>query len=423
METKSINPQNFEEKLVWYSITGTYVFYLFGALVVVAPVIAWVLFFYGLKKLAMEYIEGDEYASFGVPLSVLIWFLGMFMMLVALILGHINHGIGLGGIIKSIIGWAKGWALLAIFPFIGCLDIRPALIYRAACVVCFHTLLLLPLFIGAAVVGLPQSIYVSPLKVLGPGPEFYSLNLYEIDPEGAPRWRFFTPWAPAIGFVANIYFIFAMMEKEWKWKLAGISGCLVMILLSKSRLALVAIVTVWGITWFLSNFRKPFVLYLCGLGSALIGCVALPIAAAMEQAMATFKAARADSSRVRSALGRIAVDRWSREAPIFGHGVVERGPHLVEYMPIGSHHSWFGLLFVKGIVGFISLAVPMIVSFLTLWYRSHDHEPAKVGIAVLMILFLYTFGENLEILAYLVWPGLLFLGMGVNARCQRSHDL
>jgi hypothetical protein len=28
-----------------------------------------------------------------------------------------------------------------------------------------------------------------------------------------------------------------------------------------------------------------------------------------------------------------------------------------------------------------------------------------------MLMFLYTFGENLEILAYLFWPGLVMLGI------------
>jgi hypothetical protein len=47
-------------------------------------------------------------------------------------------------------------------------------------------------------------------------------------------------------------------------------------------------------------------------------------------------------------LGEIAQQRWRHEAFWFGHGMVERGPHLVEYMPIGSHHSWYGLLLSKG---------------------------------------------------------------------------
>jgi len=127
--------------------------------------------------------------------------------------------------------------------------------------------------------------------------------------------------------------------------------------------------------------------------------------------MEKFRAARAESSRVREILGRIAVDRWQGEAPLWGHGIVEKGPHLVEYMPIGSHHTWFGLLFVKGAVGFLALAIPLAWSFIDLLLKAQTSKEAQVGLAVVMLMFLYTFGENLEILAYLFWPGLVMLGI------------
>ena len=128
--------------------------------------------------------------------------------------------------------------------------------------------------------------------------------------------------------------------------------------------------------------------------------------------MRKFSEARADSSRVRNDLKSIAGHRWETEAPIWGHGVVEPGPHAVEYMPIGSHHSWYGLLFVKGIVGLYSLLIPMVISFVVLLIKAQRYAVAEAGLAMVLILFLYTFGENLEILAYLYWPGLIVMGMG-----------
>jgi hypothetical protein len=132
----------------------------------------------------------------------------------------------------------------------------------------------------------------------------------------------------------------------------------------------------------------------------------------LEKFSEQFAAARKDSSRVRAALGRIAIYRWQTEAPIWGHGIVESGPHMVEYMPIGSHHTWYGLLFVKGIVGFVALAIPMIYSFVDLLIKSQRSDTAKLGLTMILVIFLYTFGENLEILAYLYWPGLIVIGMG-----------
>ena len=407
-------PETPEERVVWYAILGTWGFYLVGALYVVAPVIAWILFAMGLRTLCLELVHGGSLRRFGISWSVLAWFAGMAMMLVALVVGHLDHGLGLGAIVKSTIGWAKGWALLALFPFIGCLAIRPALVIRAACRVGRHTALLVPLFVAAWLANLPGTLYVSPLKAIGgPGPEFFSVTLYEIDPgAGTPRWRMFTPWAPALGFVGNLYFLFALAEPDRRWRLWGLAGSLSMVLMSQSRLAVVALASVALGVWVVSRLSRPSMLYAGGIGCAALGLLAAPLMRAAESAVTAFREARADSSRVRSALGRIAVERWRGEAPVWGHGVVERGPHLVEYMPIGSHHSWLGLLFVKGAVGFASLAVPMLVTAAELALKSSRSGTARVGLGVTLTLFLYTFGENLEVLAYLVWPGLLFLGMG-----------
>lgn len=45
-----MKPQNFPEKIIWYSLIGTYGFYLIGGMYILAPVIAWVLLAYLGKK-------------------------------------------------------------------------------------------------------------------------------------------------------------------------------------------------------------------------------------------------------------------------------------------------------------------------------------------------------------------------------------
>jgi len=420
MVSQTLHPENFEERVVWFAITRTYLFYLFGALYVVAPVVAWILFAVLVNRVFSE----DASVRPFIPVAVKVWILAMLVMLLSLIAGHVSYDLGVPKLIKSTIGWAKGWALLALFPLIGCLNIRPELIYRAAMVVCWHTILLLPVFVLAWAAGLPQTVYVSPLKAIGgPGPEFFSLNLYEIDPgSGIPRWRLFTPWAPAVGFVANVYFVFALRERDLRWKTLGILGCIVMVLMSQSRLALVALVSVGMITFFLSRISRPWVLFLASAFSTMAGIAGLAILNFMTSFWAAFRGARADSTRVREALGRIAVERWRNEAPIWGHGIVERGPHLVEYMPIGSHHSWYGLLFVKGIFGFFALAVPMAFGFLDLLVKAQTAPVARGGLAIMLILFLYTFGENLEILAYLFWPALVLLGCAHSKKPEYADE-
>ncbi len=419
MVSKTLSPENIEERIVWFAITRTYLFYLFGALYLVAPVIAWVLFLIAVRRL----FSPDSAERFPIPVAIQVWIIAMCVMLLALVAGHVSYELGIPKLIKSIIGWAKGWAMLALFPLIGCLNIRPELIYRAAMIVCLHTILLLPIFVGAWLAGLPQILYVSPLQAIGgPGPEFFALALYEIDPgSGTPRWRLFTPWAPAAGFVANVYFVFALRERSLRWKAIGIIGCVLMVLMSQSRLALVALVSVSLICFFLSRISRPWVLFMASAGSTVAGILGLWIVDSFSRFWEAFRGARAGSTRVREALGRIAIERWRNEAPLWGHGIVERGPHLVEYMPIGSHHSWYGLLFVKGLVGFLALAVPMLYGFLDLWVKAQRRNVARAGLAMMLILFLYTFGENLEILAYLFWPALIIIGSGHAGKLEKSE--
>ncbi|MBD2200058.1 MULTISPECIES: O-antigen ligase family protein [Calothrix] len=412
-KNEEITPRNFEERVVWYTITWTYGLYVVGGLYIAAPVVAWILVFYLCKKLILQNSQTPVEERITIPFGVWIWIISMIVMLVALFMGHFDYNLSNGEIIKSAIGWAKGWALLAIFPLIGCLNIRPELVYRAGCIVCYQTLLFFPFFYIAYLAHLPATLYVSPLKAVGgPGPDFFAMNLYEVDPEaGSARWRLFTPWAPAVGFVANIYFIFAFQEKSKKWRRLGIIGSLLMCQVSASRLALVNLIVVSSLTWVLSRMTRPRVLMILGFASPVIGLVAPSIIKAYKNFNDAFKAARAGSSRVRAALGRIAYDRWESEAPIWGHGVVEKGPHVAEHMPIGSHHSWFGLLFVKGIVGFFALAVPMFWTLIECLIKCQTSPVAKSGLSIIFTLFLYTFGENLEILAYLFWPALVILGI------------
>jgi len=70
---------------------------------------------------------------------------------------------------------------------------------------------------------------------------------------------------------------------------------------------------------------------------------------------------------------------------------------------------------VKGIVGFFALAVPMVATALDLLRRAANprYQLGSVGLGIIIILFMYTFGENLEILVYLFWPGMLIMGMAL----------
>jgi len=419
-----ITPQNPAETIIWHSLTLTWAFYALGALYVVGPVLAWVLA--GLAALSLylgKAIRDDLRATGPVPWLIWLWIAGMLVMLGALWVGHLDWGLGLKKTIKSSIGWAKGWALLALFPLVGAvLPIRRELLIRAQCVLGLWTLAIAPLLLVAPYIGLPERIFTSPLKAVGgPGPEYFSVYLFTFDPASwTPRWQFYAPWSPFAALLGVITVLFALEERHRGWMLAGLGAGVLMILASKSRMGLVGLVCCTIAPRLLPLVIKSWAwLALSAIAASFAtwGTTAIDLGKAGVQG---FKSARADSTRVRETLQRIAWERWQTDAKWFGHGTVQPGPHLVEYMPIGSHHTWYGLLFVKGLVGFLALLVPLVAHIVFVLVDAAKNTRGRLPLGILMTLVLLSFGENIEIEAYMLWPALILLGCHIREVAQES---
>ena len=413
MAAYRLAPENPEEKLVFGALVGAWGFYVLGAIYVVGPVLAVSL----LWIWAWRSYTGDWKPELGrkpdVPAGVVVWALGMLMMLVALLVAHIENGLGFAATLKSAIGWMKGWAMLAMFPFAGaCLRIRPQLLIRAGGWFSLQTLCLIPVLVLAGLVRGPSKLYISPLQVIGgPGPEFFSVYLYIVDPsDNSLRWEFIAPWAPAAGMIGNMLFVMAMHERSRFFRWVGAVNAVLMCVMTHSRMAQLFLVVYPPLVWALSRLSRPWLLAVGAGLSAGFGIMADKLLELVGSAVQAFRASRMDSTRVREALGRIAVERWREDAPIWGHGVVERGRHFVEFMPIGSHHTWFGLLYVKGVVGVAALAIPLAWTVLEMVLVAQITRIGRVGLAMILMVAFYSNGENLEILAYLMWPGLLLIG-------------
>ena len=50
--------------------------------------------------------------------------------------------------------------------------------------------------------------------------------------------------------------------------------------------------------------------------------------------------------------------------------------------------------------------------------KAQTSRTARVGLGVMLVIWFYSFGENLEILAYLIWPGLLVVGIATGERLR-----
>jgi len=394
-----------KSQLIARALTAVYPIYGVGALYLAYPVFAWYLF-------ARVFLERLRRGTFTVHPLITLWLISMLAMLIVLVVGHIDWEIGLTATIKSVVGWAKGWALIAIFLFAGCLlSDRQALI-RAACTVGKWTLYLTPVLMLASVLRLPDTLYVSPLKVIGGSTiEYFAVSLYEVDPGfGISRFRFFAPWAPAIGLIGNILLLLCLQEENKKSRAYGIIGSLLMITLSLSRLGWIVALVVPLFLYGWSRWARTGLWLLGALSFVLFALLGSELIYALVGSWEDLKSARSDSTIVRQYLADIALSRWWDEALLWGHGRVEAGPHLVQYMMIGSHHTWYGLLFVKGVFGALALAVPLLATLFVLARHAMVCPEARIAFGIMCVLSMYSFGENLEMLAYLYWPGLIYVG-------------
>ncbi|ETX13018.1 membrane protein [Roseivivax halodurans JCM 10272] len=407
--------QNPAEALVFKSLCWTWPFYFVGALYVVGPVLAWLLGALAVLSLYLGPAIRDDLRARGpVPPVVWCWFAGMFVMLVALWAGHVGWDLGLKQTIKSSVGWAKGWALLALFPLAGAvLPIRREILVRGQCIVGLWTLVLTPILFAAPYIGLPEKVFTSPLKVIGgPGPEYFSVFFFTWDPGSwTPRWQFYAPWSPFAALLGVLQVCFALEEKSIRWRSIGIAAGVTMILLSKSRMGLVGLVACTTGPRLMPLILRGWAWQAMAAAAASLAVVGTALAQAVKDGIGAFKGARADSTRVRETLQRIAGERWENEAYWFGHGTVQPGAHVVEYMPIGSHHTWWGLLFVKGLVGFMALLVPLAWQTLLALIDAARGPRGALPLSIVMTIVLLSFGENLEIEAYMLWPGLVTLGI------------
>ncbi|NEO98999.1 MAG: O-antigen ligase domain-containing protein [Symploca sp. SIO2E9] len=408
-----MKPQNLEETLVWYYITGTYVLLFLGAQYIFAPMLAWFLVLYLIKKLWEQTEETPVEERISIPLGVWIWIVSMLTIGLALVVGHLEFNLGTIKTIKSFVNaFLRTWALLAVFPLIGCLKIRPQLIYRAICILGIQTLVLVPVSYLLSIAGVPMPLFTNHIfaKIGGNITRYYAATLY-LSEGGATRLSLFAPWSPALALAANIHIVLAEQEQNKKLRYLAIIGNVAAILGSASRLGLLCLISLPIIRLVLVNLARPSMQIALGISSFLAGLFGSQLLLMAKNFKDYFDSRRAASSRVRNILGRLAIDKW-HEAPIWGHAVKSpEGPYVAARMPIGSHHTWFGALYLHGLVGFIALAIPMLYTLISLLIKAQQSKIAQTGLALILVMFIFSLAENLEGLAFLYWPGLMMLGI------------
>ena len=254
-----MKPQNFEESLIWYVIIGTYGIYALGMVFPVYSSLAWVLAGYLVFKILLQTKKTPPEERIRIPWITWLWGICSLITLVATYAGITDFNLGRTALLRAILGWLTSTAVIPLFLFSGCLNIRPKLIYRAVCILCLQSLIAIPIAYAAYAANLPGILYTSPIeRLVQNGPIFYNVGFYTSD-YGVDNVRLFlfTPWCPALGLVSNVFFFIVRQESNKKWRYIGIVGAIAMNIVSLSRAALVCLPLVIIIIWGLKNFTNP----------------------------------------------------------------------------------------------------------------------------------------------------------------------
>jgi hypothetical protein len=345
---------------------------------------------------------------------------------VAVVVGHLTWDYGIARIIKSFVNfYMRSYLLLALFPLVGCLPIRPQILYRGASIVGLFHLVLSPVGQAMGKAGMDMPLYINSIaaKVGGLGDRFYAVSLYAME-DGAPRLTLYGAWAPALALGGCVFLFMGLRDRNPWLKILGAIGHILAIMGSASRMGQVSLIFIPCAVFGLSNLLRPSVQLLTAGASVFGGLFGAQLLQAAKDFKNDFSSQRAASSRVRAALGRIAVYRWKTDAPMWGHSmIVPEGPQVTQKMPIGSHHTWFGVLYVNGLVGCVGLALGMISTGVILTLKSQTRFVARAALSVWFVMLLFSFGENLEGLVYLYWPGLILIGCGLKEPWGKMMDV
>jgi hypothetical protein len=429
MSSESLKPQNLPEAIVWYFIVGTYVVYIFGAYYLVTAFIGTFLLWHLVNKWRSQTDETPEHER--VVIAPLAWaWLGAIMIVeLALIVSHFNYELGIGKIIISTSHWYRTWAIFAIFPLVGHLEIRPQLIYRAICVLCLQSIIVAGVGTVLSFAISADISYVSPLQISGGDIIHYEVHLIHSlfnSPWNDNRLQLFAPWATGLGMAGNTYILLALQETDYKWRTVGIIGSVMMVIFSWSRLAVVTLFFMPIILWILSNFIRPWVQFTTSIICFLSGIFFVNIIDLIylfQSKVDSLRSNAKSSSNTRKAIYELTLYRWRTEAPIWGHGVAgDKGPALIDHYPIGSHQTWYYLLYAYGLVGFLPCLLVVIWTFIKLLLQAQDNQQAKLCLGILLVVLLNSFTDNIQSFAYLYWPVLVMLGIHLKQSLSFPHQ-
>ena len=278
------------------------------------------------------------------------------------------------------------------------------------------------------VVGMPRLIVASPLASLVPSDlpavQFHlTMTFFAGEPflgREWPRLTLFYPWPVALSFTGIAIFLISMQERAFFWRLLGMLGGILAIATSLSRAGYVIFFACLGILfWLKLEQGLRWLVALAGLGLVILAVAAEPgLLNITDVLYDRFTSARAGSSSARHLVYEASFNAFL-ERPMTGYGWP--GPYLHPNIPIplGSHSTFYGVLYTGGLITIVPLFLAGMLTLGRLFLRAQNRgSHARVAFLIILSLAVIAYGEGVYSFIIPVLPAFLWVG-GTMADEQR----
>jgi len=257
----------------------------------------------------------------------------------------------------------------------------------------------------------PQEGFLPPLARFIPGNKLSLMvkfaNVQPFFGIPLPRTDLYTADPPILGVCALLFFFICWDETNHRLRKFALAGCLAALIISQSRLAWICFpLVLLIIVVFRSGLARQIWLWLAAFTTLIYTVLGMSLQELVNQPLATFNSARADSSKDREYVVNATIDAW-KDSPWLGWGIVDRtvswGNGLFE-LPLGTFSSYAQVLYLHGIFGFIFFLIALVSTLYMFWQPAlKGNKMCQRGFATLIALYILCQATNLTWMAIYFW--------------------
>jgi O-Antigen ligase len=416
----------FAEKVIYWTIVLTPLWWVLGIQPIFYPFVAAILLVLGF--------DIDNLTKASLPWCNLAW-LGMVLaVLITNILGLSERNFDILKTFATLFTIFKGYFLIfscMTLPFWH--SIRINVIVRAVAWMCVGSMVVLGIqLLILAALG-PQESFLPPLARLIPGEKAsLMLKFAIIQPFfgiSLPRTDLYTPDPPILGVFALLCFFICLGETNSRLRKFALTGCIVSLIISQSRLAWICFPLAFIIiACFHSGLARQSYLWIASFTSLFCAKFGLTIQDLISKPLESFNSARADSSKDRELVVSATIDAW-KESPWLGWGVMDKsfifpwGNGDVQ-LPLGTFSSYAQVLYLHGVFGFTFFIISLISTLYTFGKPAiRGNRICQQAFASLIALYLLCQATNLSWMAIYFWFYFIWLGAIISDISKKRSNI